>query len=393
MINKKILIFSNLYYPNQHGGAEITTQLIAEGLNSNGLIVEVITTATDTKYSNKTVNGILVHYYPIRNLYSVADHNNQKWYKKIIWHILDSFNVFNFWGLLKLIDKIRPEIAITNCISGFSVIVWLILRLKKISVVHVIHDYYLLCFKCRMYEKNSNCKKRCIVCKILSVPPKIMSRFVTVVVGVSQFVLDSHLNNGYFKKSLHKIVIYNPIKSQKIVVAKEKKTKPIFGFVGRLSREKGLEMLCDVFIKNSDYILLIFGTTLNCQYLDKLYGKYDNFGNIHFMGKKSHLEIYSNIDVLIVPSLWNEPFGRIIPEAYEYGIPVIGSKRGGIPEIVINEKTGLIFNPDNKYELEECLNRFYNNNIFLSNTSQRAKQMYETFEYEHIVNKYVNLIS
>jgi glycosyltransferase involved in cell wall biosynthesis len=45
-------------------------------------------------------------------------------------------------------------------------------------------------------------------------------------------------------------------------------------------------------------------------------------------------EVYTNTEILLVPSIWEEPFGRVVLEAQINGIPVISSKRGGLPEAV-----------------------------------------------------------
>ena len=71
---------------------------------------------------------------------------------------------------------------------------------------------------------------------------------------------------------------------------------------------------------------------------------------INYVGKVSgelKEEILKKCDVLIVPSIWDEPFGRVILEAYKYGMPVIGSQYGGIPEVISNE-SGIIVNPNNE---------------------------------------------
>ena len=49
--------------------------------------------------------------------------------------------------------------------------------------------------------------------------------------------------------------------------------------------------------------------------------------------------------VVIVPSRWPEPFGRVALEALMMGTPVVASKRGGLPEIIKNDVTGILADP------------------------------------------------
>jgi glycosyltransferase involved in cell wall biosynthesis len=56
---------------------------------------------------------------------------------------------------------------------------------------------------------------------------------------------------------------------------------------------------------------------------------------------------------VIVPSIWWEPLGLIVYEAYDYGRPVLASRSGGLPEIVLNGKTGLLHEPGNAEQLSQ----------------------------------------
>ena len=55
---------------------------------------------------------------------------------------------------------------------------------------------------------------------------------------------------------------------------------------------------------------------------------------IHFLGQVESAAFLADLDVLVVPSLWVEPFGRVVGEAYAAGVPVLGAQVGGIAELV-----------------------------------------------------------
>jgi glycosyltransferase involved in cell wall biosynthesis len=67
--------------------------------------------------------------------------------------------------------------------------------------------------------------------------------------------------------------------------------------------------------------------------------------NVRFLGFVDPDEVYRSIDALVVPSLWEEPLGMIVPEAYMHGVPVIVARRGGLPEMVDEGRTGLVYDP------------------------------------------------
>jgi GT2 family glycosyltransferase len=63
------------------------------------------------------------------------------------------------------------------------------------------------------------------------------------------------------------------------------------------------------------------------------------------------------IDVLVVPSIWPENSPLVIHEAFLGGVPVVGSRIGGIPELVADGRNGLLFNPGDAADLSRVLNR------------------------------------
>jgi glycosyltransferase involved in cell wall biosynthesis len=119
-------------------------------------------------------------------------------------------------------------------------------------------------------------------------------------------------------------------------------------FVGRLSPEKGVDTLLQAFAtllenQNADVHLHIIGDGPQLAAYQRLAEKYA--GSITFYGwvKKPELPIYySACDALVVPS-YTEPLGRIVLEAMSCSALVIGSCVGGIPDLIRERKTGLLF--------------------------------------------------
>lgn len=374
------------------GGAEISTQILAEGLKQKGLEPVVVTTAEEDKVGR--VNGVRVYYMKTPNLYWVPRAKEESRFKKPFWHLIDSFNPLIKFKIQRIMKKENPRVVHTNNLAGFSVYVWRLAKKYKLLVVHTLRDHYLLCPKSTMFKNNKNCKTQCLRCKLYSIPKKIVSKDVNAVVGVSKFILDRHLNHGYFKNAKIKTYIYNPASNNvKNMIKKENIEEIKFGFVGRLSPNKGIEFLLERFSKMDlkDAKLYIFGKGVTKEYENYLLSEY-KADNIFFRGfKKKQEEIYTSVNILIIPSLWNEPFGRVIPEAYSYGIPVIASKRGGIPEIVKKNKTGFIFDPEKKGDLEEKIKMFIDNPDLIVKFSHNCLEFFKRFTKGGIIDAYISL--
>jgi glycosyltransferase involved in cell wall biosynthesis len=67
-------------------------------------------------------------------------------------------------------------------------------------------------------------------------------------------------------------------------------------------------------------------------------------------------EIYDKLDILVAPAV-DEAFGLTTIEAGAYGLPVVAARSGGLPEIVLDETTGLLFEPGNAEDLAGSLER------------------------------------
>ena len=121
-------------------------------------------------------------------------------------------------------------------------------------------------------------------------------------------------------------------------------------YVGRLSEEKGLLALFEAARASSNIPFKIAGTgpldisptvkSANCEL-------------VGFLAQDKLIEFYQNSRFLVFPSICYEPFGLTIVEAMLHGKAVIASNIGGIPEIVEDGVTGLLFEPGNVEDLAE----------------------------------------
>jgi len=390
----KVLMFNSLYYPNIVGGAERSVQILAEGLLKKK-IVPVIVTTSDRNFIDY-VNGVKVYYIRIPNLYWMKFSKEQPRWKKPFWHLIDMCNPFlNNRTMMTIFLEEKPDIIHTNNLSGFSVIVWKLAKNLRLPVVHTIRDYYLLCPSSTMFRKGKNCKTQCNLCKLYSAIKKLFSnKYVNGVVGVSKFILNKHLNLGYFQDSKVKTYIYNPISFINSKNPKKKTKKEIvLGLIGTMSPAKGTEFVLEIFkkINFSNIKIFVYGRGINKEYERSLKKNYSS-KNIVFKGFKKTEEMYEEIDILIIPSLWHEPFSRVLIEAYSYGIPVLASNRGGIPENIIEQKTGLIFNPDKEGDFEEKLIqllKIYRSGVFDPNFLKNFAR--NKFSEEAIVSQYIDV--
>jgi len=167
---------------------------------------------------------------------------------------------------------------------------------------------------------------------------------------------------------------------------------PLVGVAGRLIPEKGQSLFIDAFKEISQenphlFALIVGGTELDGSqsYLDCLKQKVKEYSlenRIIFTGFIEDIaSIYACIDLLVVPSQYEESFGRVLIEAMAMEKPVIATNVGGIPEIVVDGKTGLLVPLGDINALAESMIKLADNaklrECFGKEGRKRVEQMFD----------------
>ena len=343
----KILIANTLYFPDEPGGAEISTRLLAEGLVRAGIEVCVVCATGTGADRVDDVNGVKVYRLRSVNLYWPHVREKHGRVAKLIWHAIDVYNVIMSRKLSSIIAREKPDVISTSNLSCLSVDIWRLARNAGVPIVHTARDYYLMCPTAIMFSHAKPCERQCGVCSVYAQPKRVASARVAAAVGVSRFVLQKHLESGYFSRATRTAVIYNACESNEDSTSAQRTRRyqggPVrLGLLGRVSREKGLEVLLEQLLAdNTLQWTLAVGGHADADYLQSIKAKYDD-PRVEYLGRVNPDEFFDGIDILVVPSIWNEPFGRVTVEAYSHGVPVVGANTGGIPE-VIEPRTNLAF--------------------------------------------------
>ncbi len=278
-------------------------------------------------------------------------------------------------NLEKLILDHKPDIAhFHNIIGGLSVSILPVLKKNNIPTVATIHGFKYLCpaftFINGKGEICEDCKGgkfyKCLInnCspegRIRSTALAIEAygrdyffpfyKYVDKFIFLSRFFLNK-FNEFYPNIGDNSVFIYN-FMDETNEIPKTTKGNYFLNF-GRLDREKGIETLIEAFALNQNAKLKIIGDGLLAEYVMK-----NKTENIEFLGYKdweSLKQYIINASFIIVPSECYENNPMTVLESYSLGKPVIGSNIGGIPEIIISEKTGYLFEPKNVNQLSNLI--------------------------------------
>lgn len=394
----KIAFVSGLYVPAVIGGAEIVLQTLVEGVRDQGHDVLVLTTKDQGDVVRELVNGIRVIRVPIRNMYWHGRRERPGAIKRALWHAVDSANVGMLSIARKILEEERPDALNVHVIEGWSAGVLSVGKSLGIPTIQVLHSWNFMCPNSNMFRKGRTCETQCMGCRALRFRHRAISNCADAVVGVSQFVLDRHLAQGFFSTAKQHVAIHNArdltesdggSRADRAEGSREKLT---FGFIGTINSAKGIELLIEEFLSLGpvEAQLLIAGKG-KPQYEAELVARYEG-PRVKFLGYRKQTDFFPSIDVLVVPTLCEEVLGMVIPEAFAFGLPVIASRRGGIPEMVRDGDNGCLFEPRKKGELASIMASFVRGERDTASMRRAAKGSARPFlDVKTWVDKYIRI--
>ncbi|MBP5406814.1 glycosyltransferase family 4 protein [bacterium] len=185
----------------------------------------------------------------------------------------------------------------------------------------------------------------------------------------------------------------------KETVKKEQKTKTKILFVGRLIEVKGVKYLIDAvkLLDPEKFELHIAGDGPEREKLEKTAPE-----NVIFHGYqtgKNLEELYRNADVFVLPSIvdnagYTEGLGTVLLEAANFSIPLIGTDVGGIPDIIIDGKTGLLVPQKDPDALCRAIKTLAENRALCGKLTENAhKHVKDNFSWEVITEKFFEIYS
>jgi glycosyltransferase involved in cell wall biosynthesis len=329
------------------------------------------------------------------------------------------YNQQSFKILENKISDNKPDlIHIHNLFFTASPSVLYAAAKKNIPVVATIHNYRLVCANALLMRNNAPCE----LCVTKTLPlagiihrcyrsSVVESALVTAVTGF-------HKLSGTWRKKIDQYIALTPFAKEKLLHSSlqlpdhkitvkpnfvtdygegETNRENFFLFVGRLSTEKGVDVLLQCFSKLLAFKLIIAGEGPNEK---KLKEDYKSYTNIQFVGKKNKTEVIhlmKQCKALIFPSIWYEGQPYTILEAFATGTPVIASKLGAMESMITNNFNGLHFEPGNSNDLCKAITAFNENSSkvkFYANARQTYINNYHPdIHYTSIMKIYTDVMN
>ena len=283
--------------------------------------------------------------------------------------------------VMSTLAAFRPDVLhVHNFLPTLSPSVFFAANEAHVPVVQTLHNYRLICANAQLFREGGVCEQ-CVEAK--SFLPGIRhacyrgSRAGSAVVGGTMAL---HARLGTWSQRVTRYVALSDFAAAKLGefrVPRDKiRVKPNFVedrgsgtgagghalFVGRLSPEKGLATLIEA--DQQDRFVLpvhIAGDGPMRPVVEEASRRPGS--QLRFLGPQTSAsvqELMKQAALLLVPSLWYEGFPMVIVEALSFGLPVIASGLGGLPEFVEDGVCGLLHQPGRPDALAEALASFAN---------------------------------
>ena len=361
----RILIIHNTY---QHKGGEDIVMLL-----ERSLLEKYNHEVYDYFVSNDSIKG---PYQKIKTFMNINYSHNQK--KKISKFLKDNnpdvVHVHNFFPL------ITPSVF-DACFEN------------DIPVVHTLHNYRLICPSALLMHNNKIYEKSIVKNAFAAVADKVYRDSYLGTYAVARMI-EYHKRNKTWETKVNQLITLTDFAKSKFLeigfldhkisvkpnfvedYGFDHKKEDYFLFIGRLSEEKGIDLLLNAFMCNGQPLQIIGKGPMEKNVID-IASRHTNITYLGFQDKAFIMRKLKKAKSLIFTSICYEGMPMTILESFSAGTPVIGPNIGGPNEIINHGENGLIYQVSNIDDLNRKITLLNTEESLQNKLSVGARSSYE----------------
>lgn len=361
------------------GGAEVAAYNLAKNLIKKGYKIKVTTSNLQRYAEYQLIDDIEIIRIPCRkrNLAAFTQYE------------MAHFFINSLSPLYQLVRKFKPDVIHAHFTVPAGLLAYLIKRLTKVPYIVTFHGSDV---------PRYNIKKYSITYALLTPIIKSIWRNANYLISVSenlkQYVtsimpslLVQVINNGVDLDEFHpRMMKHNNSDPIKIIM------------VGRLIELKGfqyvIQSIPDVIRKSPKRVIVdVIGEGEKKEELINLTNRLGISQNVNFLGfldRKELAKKYREASIFVIPSL-NEAFPVALLEAMASGLPIIGSKVGGIKEIVKEGVNGFLTESKNIHRFSDCLMKLINDDELRYEFGQKSVELSKSWDWKLITMQYEDI--
>lgn len=319
------------------------------------------------------------------------------------------------------LDDFKPDIVhLNNFQRQLSASIIKPIKKRNIPIVYTAHDLQAMCPAITMLDNNKNICEKCMKGKYLNCIKKkcnknsrlksiigalegyyyrhnkIYKKKIDFIITPSEFYKNKFIEDGF---NLEKIkAIHNFIDLEKYDI--KTKDDGYALYFGRLSKEKGVLNLIEAFSKLEKGVLYIAGDGPEEENIKQIIKDNNLESRVKLLGFLNYTQMKETIGkakFIIVPSIWYENCPYSVMETLAIGKPVIGANAGGIPELVKDKKSGLIYKYNDVDDLVKKMEDLFDTDKSVkeygTNAKKQAQAEYgKNKYYEEIIDLYRKVV-
>lgn len=312
-----------------------------------------------------------------------------------------------------LVRKERPDAALVqNVFPLISPSLYYVLHRLQVPIVQLVYNYRFLCANGVLFTQGRVCE-RCIKGSFLNAVLHRCYKRSWLLSGLYAATIALHRHLGGFGRMISAYVTPDLFLRAKLAEGGYQQDRmfpvlnpfdvfqyrPVFGhegyfvYFGRIVREKGIFTLLEAMATSPECKLVVVGDGEAAEEAKALVAK-RGLAGVSFAGPKygaDLIPILNGARAVIVPTEWYDNSPLVVHQSFALGKPVIASNIDGIPEIVKDGDTGLLFEPGNHQQLAEQMARLESDDSFREALGRNARRMAE--HYFTAARRYQSLIS
>ncbi len=382
----KILQVVHQYPPSNTGGTELYTNSLALALARQGHQITVLYrgSAPGVGLERREEDSVLV----LKTWAGVLSPS-----RRFLTTLRDPLTRRAFEGIL---DEIRPDLIHIQHLIGFPVGLIRSIRERGVPFLITLHDYWWVCANAQLLTNYSrqlcdgpraylNCA-RCVLSRAGRSPAipwagvgnlwpavpalavlmawrgsKLRSALLQAdrLIAPSHFVKEWHSAQGVPADRIE--VLPHGLEWPPDLPRQRRSTEAVrLAYIGGLAWQKGVHILVQAFstVRGAVKLWIAGDESFDPAYVGQL--RTQAPPNLRFLGhlqREQVWEVLSQVDAVVVPSLWHETFSLIVHEAFAAGVPVVASRLGALTEAVRDGQDGLLVSPGDVVAWSTALQR------------------------------------
>lgn len=363
----RLALISSLLPPESLGGAEAYVRSSARSLAERHDVIVLTGTRTEVG-----LDVPVVHLPRLPHLSPRAPFAS-----RMLWHAFDQWLPHMHYAVSRALRRFQPDVVITHHPQGLSAAVFTAVGAARLPHVHVAHDLNLLCARMSMTRNGRFCSGRCAACRVQrSVRVTAVRRNLSRLIVFSFYMRDWHVRAGIVPSDRAVVIPVGAERGTSRV--RRLDGSPTIGFIGSLEPHKGVLTLIEaVRAAGAEWRLLLAGTGSLADVVRSAAGNDDRVEYAGYVEGDAKEAFFDRIDLLVVPSEWEEPAGIVVAEAAVRAIPAVVSDRGGLREA----PEAQLFQAGDAHALAAAIESFLGHPDRLEGASKRLSAQQREFEW------------